>query len=240
MNRKVFVIILCIITILSVGCQPKNEATNNETPKKDTVKNEIIMDMSFDQFALPKKGETIAIIHTTMGDIKVKFFEKEAPRTVENFIKLAEKDYYDGVIFHRVIADFMIQGGDPTGTGSGGESIYGKTFEDEFNVNLRNFRGALSMANCGANTNGSQFFIVQKKELNPEIEAQMKMSDFPAELQKKYIENGGTPWLDNRHTVFGQVFEGMDTVDKIAKVEVDKDAKPLEDVKITDIEIVKY
>ncbi len=221
MSKKVFAIILCIIIILSVGCQPQNEAT-----KEDTAKNEVIVDTNFDQLAAPQKGETIAIIHTSMGDIKVKFFEKEAPKTVKNFVTLAEKNYYDGLIFHRVIADFMIQGGDPTGTGEGGESIYGKTFEDEFNVNLRNFRGALSMANAGANTNGSQFFIVQKKEIDAENQEKMKISNFPEELQKKYIKNGGTPWLDNRHTVFGQVFEGIEIVDKISQVMVDGDSRP--------------
>jgi len=235
MSKKVFAIILCIIIILSVGCQPQNEAT-----KVDTAKKEVIVDTNFDQLAAPQKGETIAIIHTNMGDIKVKFFEKEAPKTVKNFVTLAEKNYYDGLIFHRVIADFMIQGGDPTGTGNGGESIYGKTFEDEFNVNLRNYRGALSMANGGADTNGSQFFIVQKKEVDAENQEKMKISNFPEELQKKYIEYGGTPWLDNRHTVFGQVFEGMEIVDKISQVMVDGDSRPLEEVKITDIEIIKY
>lgn len=225
MNKKAFIIILCIIIILSVGCQSNNAAGDSA---------------EVDQFALPQKGETIAIIHTTMGDIKVRFFEKEAPKTVKNFIKLSQKDYYDGLIFHRVIADFMIQGGDPTGTGNGGESIYGETFADEFSDKLHNFRGALSMANAGPDTNGSQFFIVQRKELGAEIEQKLKQSSIPADVQAKYIEYGGTPWLDNRHTVFGQVFEGIEIVDKISQVMVDEDSRPLEEVKITDVEIVKY
>ncbi|MGB7604306.1 MAG: peptidylprolyl isomerase [Lutisporaceae bacterium] len=225
MNKKAFVIILCIVIILSVGCQPKNALSDST---------------EFDQLAPPQKGETIAIIHTNMGDVKVRFFEKEAPKTVKNFIKLSEKDYYDGLIFHRVMADFMIQGGDPTGTGKGGESIYGETFADEFSDKLHNFRGALSMANAGPDTNGSQFFIVQKKELGAKLELQLKQSNIATEIQTKYIENGGTPWLDNKHTVFGQVFEGIEIVDKISQVMVDEASRPLEEVKITDIEVVEY
>lgn len=105
-----------------------------------------------------------AIMHTNMGDITIQLYPEVAPKTVENFVTLAKKGYYNGLIFHRVIKDFMIQGGDPTGTGAGGESIYGAKFEDECSQELHNFRGALSMANAGPNTNGSQFFIVQNSQ----------------------------------------------------------------------------
>ena len=112
-----------------------------------------------------KKGDTIATIHTNYGDIKVWFFPKYAPKAVENFTTHAKEGYYNGLIFHRVINNFMIQGGDPTGTGAGGESIWGKEFENEVNLNLRSFRGALCMANAGPDTNGSQFYIVQNKNV---------------------------------------------------------------------------
>jgi peptidyl-prolyl cis-trans isomerase B (cyclophilin B) len=225
MNKKAILIILCTLTILFTSCQQQSNIEDSSP---------------VDQFALPQKGETIATIHTTMGDIKVKFFEKEAPYAVENFIKLSESNYYDGLIFHRVMAEFMLQGGDPTGTGKGGDSIYGKPFADEFSGNLHNFRGALSMANIGANTNQSQFFIVQRKETGADVNQFMQQNKFDPQLQKVYQEKGGTPWLDNKHTVFGQVFEGIEIVDKIAQVQVDKDARPLVDVKILDIEILKY
>lgn len=150
-----------------------------------------------------------ATMSTTMGDIKFELFKKDAPKTVENFKGLAEKGYYNGVIFHRVIQDFMIQGGDPTGTGRGGESIYGEKFEDEINKH-KIIAGTLAMANAGPNTNGSQFFIVTEAP---------------------------QPHLDGKHTAFGQVIEGMDVVKKIAAVEVDAYDKPLEDVKITGIKI---
>lgn len=128
----------------------------------------------------------------------------------------------------------MLQTGDPTGTGGGGESIYGEPFEDEFSDRLFNFRGALSMANAGPGTNGSQFFIVQASE----IEAG-SASDYPEEITAAYEEMGGTPWLDGMHTVFGQVDEGMDVVDKIAAVEKGANDKPLEDIVIESIEIIE-
>ena len=126
-----------------------------------------------------------ATLHTNHGPIEVELFDEDAPKTVANFTKLAGDGFYDGVIFHRVIQDFMIQGGDPTGTGTGGP---GYTFEDEFNDH-KVARGALAMANAGPNTNGSQFFVVTAE---------------------------ATPWLDGKHTVFGQVTSGMDVVDQIA------------------------
>ena len=113
------------------------------------------------QLDKPAKGETIAVMHTSMGDISLRLFPDKTPKACENFITHARNGYYDGLIFHRVIRDFMIQGGDPRGNGTGGESIWGESFEDEPDVELHNYRGALSMANAGPNTNGSQFFIVQ-------------------------------------------------------------------------------
>lgn len=197
--------------------------------------------MSAYQLNAPVSGDTVAIFKTNMGDIKVKLFPKEAPKTVENFITHAKEGYYNGLIFHRVIKDFMIQGGDPTGTGMGGKSIWGSSFEDEFDPALHNLRGALSMANAGPNTNGSQFFIVQASSVPANMLGQMKqMSDsFPSDIVDAYEEIGGTPWLDFRHTVFGQVFEGMETVDAIAAVKTAAQDKPAEDVIIETIEIIE-
>ena len=191
------------------------------------------------QLKTPKKGDTVAVMHTNMGDIKIKLFPDKTPKTAENFITHAKNGYYDGLKFHRVIKDFMIQGGDPLGTGVGGESIWGGKFEDEFDAELHNLRGALSMANAGPDTNGSQFFIVQANEAPANMLSQMEEltdSGFPREIVDAYRELGGTPWLDFRHTVFGQVFEGMDVVDNIAAVETVND-KPCEDVIITSIDI---
>lgn len=187
----------------------------------------------------PEKGDILATIKTTMGDIKVILFPDAAPKAVENFTTHAKNGYYNGIIFHRVIPDFMIQGGDPLGRGTGGESIWGRSFEDEFSPEYHNLRGALSMANAGPNTNGSQFFIVQADSVDgrfiPQMERLPEM--FTPDSVKDYKEVGGTPWLDFRHTVFGQTVEGMDVVDAIAAVERDSSDKPLEDVSIISIDI---
>jgi cyclophilin family peptidyl-prolyl cis-trans isomerase len=147
-----------------------------------------------------------ATLHTSEGAIEVELYPDDAPKTVENFEKLSRDGFYEGVIFHRVIPDFMIQGGDPTGTGMGGP---GYEFEDEFNDH-RVARGALAMANAGPNTNGSQFFIVTAE---------------------------ATPWLDGKHTVFGQVTSGMDVVDRISQAERDANDRPRKPVTIDRVEL---
>ena len=154
---------------------------------------------------------TVAVIKTNMGTIEIELFADQTPKTVENFVGLADSGYYNGVIFHRVIANFMIQGGDPTGTGRGGQSIWGKKFEDEIVPSLTfNKPGILAMANSGPNTNGSQFFITVAP----------------------------TSWLDGNHTIFGQVIEGMDVVYAISKVQTSKPGdKPLEPVVMESVTI---
>ena len=156
---------------------------------------------------------TVAVIKTNMGTIEIELFAKETPKTVENFVGLANKGYYNGVIFHRVIDNFMIQGGDPTGTGRGGDSFWGGKFADEIVPALKHDQpGILSMANAGPNTNGSQFFITLV----------------------------ATPWLDGKHTVFGKVIAGMDVVSAIGKVATSKPGdKPLQDVVMETVTIEK-
>ncbi|EEJ71995.1 peptidylprolyl isomerase [Lactobacillus ultunensis] len=194
--------------------------------------------MNYPQLNLDKVKGPKATLKTNHGDIKIQLFPEQAPMTVENFVRLAQKGYYNNTIFHRVISDFMIQGGDPKGNGTGGTSIWNHPFEDEFTKELFNIRGALSMANPGPNTNGSQFFIVQNKNMPKRYIRQMEPAGYPKEIIHAY-KQGGTPWLDGRHTVFGQVIDGMDVVDEIAKVKKDKMDKPLEDVVIKTIEIDK-
>ena len=196
-----------------------------------------------DQLNKPRAGETVCVMHTNKGDISIRMFPEDAPKAVENFTTLAKDGYYDGIIFHRVINNFMIQGGDPTGTGRGGESIWGKPFKDEFTENRHNLRGALSMANAGPGTNGSQFFIVQAKAVDPRLLKEMKELEdhgFPKDVTEAYAEVGGTPHLDFRHTVFGQVFDGMDVVDEIAAVKVDRRDKPVDDVVILGIDVKEW
>lgn len=217
----------------------KDEPAESKKPKGD-YKYEISKAKKEVQNEKYGKKETLAIMHVKdYGDITFKFFPESAPKAVENFITHAAEGYYDGLKFHRVINDFMIQGGDPNGVGSGGESIWGDTFEDEFSDNLAPIRGSLCMANAGANTNGSQFFIVQASETYEKdfdaYFADYEISDKQKELLIKY---GGTPWLSNQHTVFGQVVEGMDIVDTIAATQTDANDMPTADVIIESIEVV--
>ena len=151
---------------------------------------------------------TNATLHTSEGAIEIELFPEDAPKTVENFTRLAGEGFYDGLVFHRVIPDFMIQGGCPLGTGTGGP---GYQFEDEFNDHPV-VRGSLAMANAGPNTNGSQFFIVTAE---------------------------ATPWLDGKHTVFGQVTNGLDVVDRISLVDRDGRDHPTTPVTIDRVEIVE-
>lgn len=195
--------------------------------------------MQYPQLDLASVKGPQATIKTNLGEIKIQLFEKQAPKTVNNFVQLAEKGYYDGVIFHRVIPDFMIQGGDPTGTGRAGKSIYGKAFEDEFSDQLFNFTGALSMANAGPNTNGSQFSIVSNEHVPANMIEQMKVVGYPQEIIDHYAKVGGTPWLDHRHTVFGQVITGMDVVKKISQAKRDSMDKPKKDIVMEKVTIDK-
>lgn len=181
--------------------------------------------------------KTTVVLHTNKGDIGLALFPEAAPKTVESFLTHARNGYYDGIIFHRIIKDFMIQGGDPTGTGMGGESAFGGSFEDEFSVDVFNLFGALSMANAGPNTNGSQFFIVTAPTVQSQMIAQLEQAGFPEEIVKAYSEKGGTPWLDHRHTVFGHVVSGLDIVLDIQNVETGPQDKPVEDVVINNITI---
>ena len=195
-------------------------------------------ELHFPQVDIEAVEGPIATIKTNHGDMRIKLFPDHAPKTVANFIALSKDGYYDGVIFHRIIKDFMIQGGDPTGTGMGGESIYGQSFEDEFSEELYNVRGALSMANAGPNTNGSQFFIVQNQHL-PYSKKEIARGGWPEPIAEIYAEQGGTPHLDRRHTVFGQLADeaSYEVLDAIAGVETGAMDKPVEDVVIETIEI---
>lgn len=192
--------------------------------------------MAYPQLDLQNAKGPKATIQTNHGDIVVQLFPEQAPKAVENFVALAQQGYYDGIIFHRVIPDFMIQGGDPTGTGAGGQSSFGHEFEDEFSNEVFNMKGALSMANAGPNTNGSQFFIVSNEHVQADMLGSMAQAGYTSEVIEAY-KQGGTPWLDHRHTVFGQVETGMDVVEEISNVARDMQDKPDEDVTIKTIVI---
>lgn len=211
------------------SCAPKT----TEDPAKDIV---------LKQFEEIKKGTQTAVINTTLGTFKIAFFKDEAPKAVENFVTLAKDGYYNGLSFFKVLKDFVVQTGDPLGTGSGGDSMWGKPFEDEFSWNLWHFRGAVAMNNQGkADTNGSQFFIVQAKNVDADTVNNMRNGQFPEKVVQKYVEVGGVPQFDGRYTIFAFVYEGMDVIDAISEVEVDAATqKPAKDVLINSVEIKTY
>ncbi len=241
---------------------PASGATESITTtagRSETDKYLVKEDSEIEQLKMPQVGEEIAVITTNFGVIKVRFFPQYAPKAVENFITHAKEGYYDGLIYHRVISGFMIQSGDPLGTGMGGESIWGEPFAREIVPQLHHIRGALSMAKTSADiSQGSQFFIVdgsaptsdQEKELDYYSENQdedvegtdgLKIKDyFPNEIINIYKNMGGAMHLDYQYTVFGQTFEGNDVVAEIANVERDSSDKPLKDVVIETVKIVTY
>jgi cyclophilin family peptidyl-prolyl cis-trans isomerase len=216
MKKITFLFLISFFALTLVGCTQEEPLTNKNTNMtaqpsvQEQLQNEItklghenLLD-SYNQ----------AIIKTSLGDIKVELYNEDSPLTVNNFLNLANKDFYNGILFHRVIPDFMIQGGDPLSKtdniamhGTGGP---GYKFKDEIN-NHKIVKGSLAMANSGPNTNGSQFFIVTA---------------------------AATPWLDGMHTNFGQVIEGLDIVDKIEAVKTGANDHPLDDVKIESIELL--
>ena len=192
--KQIMILFLLTFSVLACNAQDTQEMKPMQIQKK-TESNEM----------------TVAVLYTNMGKIEIQLFADQTPKTVENFVGHANKGYYNGIIFHRVIKDFMIQGGDPTGTGRGGESIWGKPFEDEIVPALVfDEPGILAMANAGPNTNGSQFFITVAP----------------------------TTWLNGKHTIFGKVIDGMDVVYTISKVQTSKPGdKPLKDVVMESVTI---
>lgn len=303
LTKMLALLMACVMLFtLCTACSEEEKSTpTDETPQQEEIavpevqpsNKEVYADKAYGfQMEKPEKGETVAIVHTNMGDISIRFFPEAAPKAVENFLTLAKEGKYDGVIFHRIIENFMIQGGDfEKGNGTGGKSIWGESFEDEFCDKLLNIRGSLSMANAGPKTNGSQFFINQAgptgqtaDELKQQYDykaqyagmknyydqyVQMYGESFssyytlesfiesngginpigsavPDEVWELYAKVGGNVSLDGAwratggHTVFGQVYEGMDVVDAIAAVETDENDKPVKDVIIKSIEVTEY
>lgn len=252
----IIILLMCVFVLTACGSTSDEEnntvdnttvasETENTTDEEDTdvrVVDTIDYESAAEnQMAMPEEGDTVAIFHIKdYGDIKVKFFEEVAPKAVENFITHAQEGYYDGLTFHRVIEEFMIQGGDPSGDGTGGESIWGEGFGTELDYEYVPYRGALCMAMSSLpDSIGSQFFIVQAN-YDEDMSTTLLSNGYPESLLEQYEEYGGYLSLYLQYTVFGQVYEGMDVVDAIAAVETDDNDKPLEDVIIETIEITTY
>ncbi len=262
MKKVCSLIILVILMFTLTGCSSKSENKANTTSTKNASKQNSVSNTSkvnsesskYDnadyvasaekQMSMPEVGEMVAILHIkNFGDVKVKFFEDIAPKAVENFVTHAKNGYYNGLTFHRVVDEFMIQGGDPEGNGTGGESIWGEGFGTEVDSRLVPYRGSLCMAmSMLPNSIGSQFFITQA-HYSSQMEVYFK--GFPTQLIEQYRKYGGYLSLFMEYTVFGQVYEGIEVVDKIAQVETTmsdsgEKSKPVEDVIIESIEVTTY
>lgn len=243
LNKLMIGASLVLSISLLAACSGENATTET---KESTVKTtESSVDLN--KLELPQLNSTVADdeylveMVTTEGSIKIKLFPEQAPKAVENFVKHAKDGYYKDTPFHRVIKDFMIQGGDPKGDGTGGESIWKKGFKTENSNQLYNIRGALSMARAQSrSSNGSQFFIVTNQE---DVSDGLAIQYYPEKIIEQY-KKGGAPQLDGEYTVFGQVTEGMDVVDKIADGEVKdngsgEESTPVDPVKVTEIKILQ-
>jgi len=257
MNYKKTAMILVssvmMLTLFTACGSKEKDVSTKQTSSSSSAKKKVDLN-SLDLPQLDEgvsEDEYLVKMKTTEGDIEIKLFPKQAPLAVENFVTHAKEGYYNGVTFHRIVKNFMIQGGDPQGTGRGGESIWkgkdqkkdsGNGFKNEISNQLYNIRGALSMANAGPNTNGSQFFINQNTDDKSDG---LLTEDNPKKIIEAY-KQGGNPDLDGNYTVFGQVVKGMDVVDKIANAEVkagesgsSEVSTPVNPVKIETIEILQ-
>lgn len=235
MTKNILLTSAMVLTMLLTSCTDKEDKKTDESKKTSATTESVAPSASASvkaddkkdaspsavastakandkkEFVFDAKKQYKVEMKTTLGTIKLKLYGKESPKAVENFVRLVNNQYYNGIIFHRVIKDFMIQTGDPTGTGTGGQSAFGKEFENEDDPSLSyNKAGILGMANHGKNTNGSQFFIT----------------------------TGPKPHLDHGYTIFGEVTEGLDVVSAIEKVKTNESDKPLEDVKMTQVTLI--
>ncbi|MDE5556157.1 MAG: peptidylprolyl isomerase [Ruminococcus sp.] len=245
MLKKVLAVLVCTFTMATVfsscGKEPEISGNSNVESVDDTQK----ANVSIANFTAPQKDDTIITMNIrNYGQVKIRLFPEYADKGVENFIGLAEKGYYDGLTFHRVINDFMIQGGDPNGNGTGGESMWGGKFDGGTDPHLIHAAGALAYANSGAtSTNGSQFYIVTGKVCTDEDIEYYKSSGYNISDEAKsiYTTAGGVPYLDGNYTVFGQVFQGLDIIFQIQQVSTDTgNDKPMQDVIIDSVKVDKY
>lgn len=257
--KKTISIFTTVALVCALAGCANNQQTNSNTgstSSSSSSQNTYITDAVIDdQFALPNKGEEYAVISVEgYGDIKARLFDSAAPKAVENFKTLAKNEAYNGVPFHRIVEDFMIQTGDTTLNGGNGESIYGKGFAVELNQSLHHYSGALAVARTSSMSDGqsSQFYIVSNnsyknytKTMWDQLESKLN-TKIPEDVRAAYNEHGGSPSLDMQYTIFGQVFEGQEIVDKISQVPVQTNSStgekssPITPVIVSKVQILTY
>jgi len=249
MFRKILLSVLCFSLLACSMTACGKEVSVNDGESGSDSKSSSSPDVKSGEylnFTAPEKGEQIIVMTIKdMGDIKIKLFPDLAPTGVKNFVELAKKGYYDELIFHRVIKDFMIQGGDPKGNGTGGDPADGITFEaGDASESLTHVSGAVAYANSGSTaTNGSQFYIVTGEKYDDTTISQMEQTygkTYPDSFKEMYKTIGGAPWLDGGYTIFGQVFDGLDIVYKIQNVATDGNDKPFDAVTIESVKVAEY
>lgn len=229
--------ILLACTLALAGCGKNAAATGVPTATRSRP----AVESAEVQFSQPPASAQLVTLHTSEGDIKVALYPDYAPMACQNFVGLAQSGYYDGTTFHRVQPDFIIQGGDASGTGIGGESIWGRPFYREPSPRLRHYAGALCMAaaNTGPDTLLSQFYIVAAPAggLDETALAALTASGMPESAVTTYGQAGGLPYLDYTDTVFGQVYEGMDVVDQMAAAATEENGQPKTPITLTGITV---
>ena len=252
MNKKMLALAVCGLTAASMLTACGKFFTTNTTDESSKIiigesatESKPAENVEIMNYTAPENGDTIVEINfKDYGTVKIRLFPEYAQSACDNFTQLVEKGYYDGLTFHRIIKDFMIQGGDPNGNGTGGESTWGGKFDGGVNPALAHVTGALAYANSGSTaTNGSQFYIVTgEQEINDDLFTAYEGYGYSfTEKQKAiYKEKGGTPFLDGNYTVFGQVIDGLDVIFNIQYTATDSNDKPLEDVVMESVKLTKY
>ena len=223
---KKFLSLFCVMLlsfILLAGC------SGGETEQNETLL----------QFQTPNPGDTIAVFVTSKGTFKAVLYADHAPLAVQNFIRLASVGFYDGMEFHRVISDFVVQSGDPA-TKEDSTDADVQPFRNEYSENLHHYPGALGMANDRADHNTTQFYVVKGASVSQDLLGQLEQQGYSSSVIDAYNTHGGLPTLDNRYTVFGQVYEGLDVITKISKVNTDGNDRPKKAVTITSVTIEIY
>ncbi len=246
MLKKALAYIMCLVSVSAcfVSCGNVKENNDNKDNTSVTESAADVQSVPVANFTAPEKGDTIIIMNVRdYGEVRFRLFPEYAEKGVENFVELAKKGYYDGLTFHRVISDFMIQGGDPNGNGTGGESIWGGKFEGGTDPHLIHATGALAYANSGSTAaNGSQFYVVTGRIFSNDDITYLRNNGFNITPQQEEIYKtvGGYPTLDGNYTVFGQVYSGLDVIFKIQNVATGANDKPQKDVIIDSVKVGEY
>lgn len=237
--------ILCMLlsTVLFAGLFAGCGGEADGQPKKKAVKRPEI-ETDYPQLAGPREGDPIAVFDTSLGEIRVVLFPQQAPMAVKNFTGLCEKGYYNNTSFHRAVYGFVVQGGDASGTGHKGSTIWDAPYPPEFSQTLRHFSGALCAATSPKDplSTASQFYFVQSlpKKMDDELRQRMTEAGTDPAVLDLYDEVGGLGYLDYTDTVFGQIYQGMDVVDEIARLETDENDRPLEEVLVNSVTVSTF